>query len=61
MFPGPEGKKLMIQQGYVPETCTMDDRVAGMLIHSEVSAGRDPCAGCNMDRAECHGRPKGEA
>ena len=50
--------KLMIQQGYVPETCTLQDSVGGALIWSEINASRDPCAGCNMNRAECHGRPK---
>lgn len=47
----------MIDQGYVPATCTMDDRIAGLLIYSEISAGRSPCAGCNADRSQCHGKP----
>ena len=58
MFAGPLGKKMMIEQGYVPRTCTLDDKIAGPLIYSEVSAGRDPCAGCLMDRAACKGRPR---
>jgi hypothetical protein len=53
-------KDMMIKQGYVPTTCTMPDPPAGMLIHSEISAGRDPCAGCNLDREVCKGRPYGE-
>lgn len=47
----------MIDQGYVPSTCTMDDQIAGILIYSEISAGRSPCAGCNMDRSVCRGQP----
>jgi hypothetical protein len=48
-------KQIMIEQGYVPATCTLDDRLASVLI---LSAGRDMCAGCSMDRAVCHGRPR---
>ena len=48
---------MMIDQGYVPATCTMDDRIAGPLIYSEISAGRSPCTGCHMDRSKCHGGP----
>jgi hypothetical protein len=51
-------KAMMIEQGYVPPTCTMPDPPAGMLIWQEINAGRDPCAGCNMDREQCRGRPK---
>ncbi len=53
-------KQLMIQQGYVPATCALPEPLAGPLIFAEVSAQRDPCAGCNEDRAECRGRPKTE-
>lgn len=58
MFAGDLGKRMMIEQGYVPPTCTLDPAVAGPLIYTEVSAGRDPCAGCHADRQICHGRPK---
>lgn len=58
MFEGKLGRDMMIQQGYVPSTCTLPDELAGPLIYSEVSAGRDPCAGCNHDRSICKGRPK---
>lgn len=58
MFEGPMGKKMMIEQGYVPPTCTMDDRIAGPLIYSEINAGRSPCWGCNYNRHECKGQPK---
>lgn len=58
MFEGPIGKQMMIEQGYVPATCTMGEQIAGPLIYSEVSRGADPCGGCNMDRSVCHGRPK---
>lgn len=57
MFEGPIGKSMMIRQGYVPETCTLDDSLAGPLILAEVKDGRDPCAGCAADRSKCHGRP----
>ena len=60
MFEGPVGKALMIEQGYVPPTCTMPEENAGLLIYAEISSGRDPCAGCNGDRAVCRGRPKTE-
>jgi hypothetical protein len=58
MFQGELGKKMMIQQGYVPPTCTLPVELAGPLIWSEVNAGRDVCAGCEADRSVCHGRPK---
>ena len=58
MFEGELGKKLMIQQGYVPETCILPPETAGPLIYSETKAGRDVCAQCNADRAICHGRPR---
>ena len=53
-------KQTMISQGYVPSTCTLTEPLAGILIWSEVNAGRDVCAGCNMDRLICKGRPKKE-
>lgn len=53
-------KEIMIEQGYVPKTCTLPEPLAGPLIYSEVSSQRDPCAGCNQDRSGCHGRPKTE-
>lgn len=58
MFAGPLGKQMMIQQGYVPPTCMLDDKVAGPLIWQETNAGRSPCWGCNHDRAVCKGQPK---
>lgn len=51
-------KQMMIRQGYVPPTCTLDDRIAGPLIYAEVSKGRSPCSGCNADRSVCKGKPK---
>lgn len=51
-------KELMISQGYVPSTCTLDDRVAGPLIWAEIEEGRSPCWGCNADRSVCRGAPK---
>lgn len=47
--------KLCIQQGYVPPKCLLN----GHLVFLLVNKGEDPCAGCNMDRKECGGRPKG--
>ncbi len=63
MFEGPIGKKMMIEQGYVPATCVMHEAIAGVTIYVEVSAGRDPCSGCNAggDRSVCHGRPRADA
>ena len=58
MFEGELGKTMMIEQGYVPTTCELPVAIAGPLIYAEVSAGRDPCAGCNGNRAVCFGRPK---
>ncbi len=58
MFEGPIGKKMMIEQGYVPPACTLDDKIAGPLIWSEINAGQSPCSGCNADRAVCQGQPK---
>lgn len=60
MFTGERGKELMIQQGYVPATCTLPAEMAGPLIYAEVSEGRSPCWGCNDDRAICKGQPKRE-
>jgi hypothetical protein len=47
-------RDMCIQQGYVPATCYLP----GAVVYSEVKHGRDPCAGCNLDRAICHGRPR---
>lgn len=58
MFAGPVGKKVMIEQGYVPTTCTIPDEIAGLIIYAEVSAGRSPCDSCNEDRSMCGGKPK---
>ena len=58
MFEGPIGKRMMIQQGYVPSTCTLPEELAGPLIWQEINAGRSPCWGCEADRSECHGQPQ---
>ncbi len=58
MFEGQIGKDMMIKQGYVPGTCSLDAEIAGPLIYSEVSRGRSPCWGCNEDRNICKGKPK---
>ncbi len=51
----------MIDQGYVPATCSLHEDLAALLILSEISEGRDPCAGCNMSRDVCKGRPPADA
>jgi len=58
MFAGSAGKKLMVEQGYVPPTCTLPPELAGPLIYSEIQAGRSPCCGCAHDRLKCHGQPQ---
>jgi hypothetical protein len=58
MFAGELGKKMMIQQGYVPATCTLPEESAGPLIWAEVNAGRDVCSGCGNDRTVCGGRKR---
>jgi len=60
MFEGQIGKDLMIEQGYVPSTCTLDARIAGPLIYSMIKSGKSPCDGCNEDRSICGGSPKKE-
>ena len=58
MFEGQLGKDMMIQQGYVPKTCTLPVETAGPLIYSEISKGVSPCDGCNADRSICKGKSK---
>lgn len=55
MFEGPIGKKMMIEQGYVPADCQLEASVAGPAVYLEVSRGRNPCLSCNMDRTKCSG------
>lgn len=45
-------KQMCIKQGYVPPTCKMDGQMCWLL----VQADKDPCDGCNWNRAECNGR-----
>jgi hypothetical protein len=59
MFEGELGKKMMIQQGYVPTTCTLPVELAGPLIWLETKAGRSACDRCNNDRSVCKGKPRG--
>lgn len=58
MFAGKIGKNMMIEQGYVPKTCTLPEEIAGPIIYSEISNGRSPCDVCNGDRLVCKGKPK---
>ena len=60
MFEGPIGKQMMIDQGYVPQTCTLPDTWGGAVIYTEVSAGRSACDRCNEDRGECKGKPRSD-
>ena len=41
------------KQGYVPKDCQLD----GRLVYALMLKSEDPCAGCNLDRKECGGRP----
>ncbi len=41
-------------QGYVPKTCYLKGEVITLLMLE----GKDPCAGCNLDRLKCKGRNK---
>jgi len=56
MYEGKAGKDLMIQQGYVPSTCTLPDEIAGAIIWTETNEGRSACDRCNADRSICKGR-----
>ena len=40
--------------GYVPERCQLPEILIAVLM----SENTDPCAGCNLSREECGGRPK---
>jgi len=52
------GKQLVVEQGYIPSTCTLPDELAFALVMSEEEAGRRACWGCNDDRRVCKGEPK---
>jgi len=52
------GKQLVVEQGYIPSTCTLPDELAFTLVMSEEEAGRRACWGCNHDRRVCLGKPK---
>ena len=41
-------------QGYVPKTCLL----GGAIVMGEVSAGNNPCWGCEGPREKCYGGPK---
>lgn len=58
MFSGKLGKDMMIQQGYVPSTCTLSEEHGGTLIWIYTNKGLDVCSDCNEDRNICKGRPK---
>jgi hypothetical protein len=47
---------MAIGQGYVPSTCLL----GGAVAMAEVSAGKDPCNGCNCPRDRCRGRKNQE-
>ncbi len=49
-------KESVINQGYVPETCTLP----GVIIWGLMSSDKDPCDGCTQLRSVCNGRQKGE-
>lgn len=57
--PSPENDlmlKMCVGQGYVPATCYLP----GPIVWGLMQRGEDPCAGCNLDRGRCHGRPHRE-
>ncbi len=60
MFQGPNGKRMMIQQGYVPQTCTLPDEIAGPIIWDAINKGKSPCWECNGVRTVCKGQTKRE-
>lgn len=41
-------------QGYVPRTCLL----GGAVVMGEITAGRNPCWGCDGPREKCHGKPR---
>ena len=41
-------------QGYVPQECLL----GGMVVMSEINAGRNPCWGCAGPREKCGGKTK---
>jgi hypothetical protein len=43
-------------QGYIPHKCYLP----GPVVWGLVNKGKDPCAGCNLDRSICKGRPKSQ-
>lgn len=47
-------RDLAIKQGYVPEKCDLNGTIVMLLVNE----GTDPCAGCNVERSVCGGRPK---
>jgi len=46
--------QLFKNRGVVPDGCYLN----GLLILVEFRLKADPCAGCNLDRERCGGRPK---
>ena len=58
MFEGELGRKMMVEQGYIPHTCTLPVEFAGPLVWSEINKGRSPCWECHDDRTVCKGQPK---
>lgn len=46
--------EICIHQGYVPLNCLLN----GGVVFALINKGEDPCAGCNLNRNICGGRPK---
>lgn len=46
--------EMCVEQGYVPTDCYL----TGVVVYHLVKTGEDPCAGCNLDRTKCKGRPR---
>ncbi len=47
-------REMCVAQGYVPPKC----QLMGMVVWHLIQKGEDPCAGCNLDRNICGGRPR---
>jgi hypothetical protein len=41
-------------QGYVPKECLL----GGHSVMAEITAGRNPCSGCEGPREKCNGKPR---
>lgn len=47
--------KMAKDQGYVPQDCLL----GGQLVMASINSGKNPCNGCNCDKAKCKSNYKG--